>query len=55
MDSLRGVMGINRMDKVPNARIRQFCGEKKGVMKVFSDGSGMRRQRRMTGLVSGSM
>ena len=25
MDNLRGLLGIWRMDKVPNARIRQFC------------------------------
>ena len=25
MDNLRGLLGIRRMDKVPNARIRQLC------------------------------
>ena len=25
MDNLRGLLGIRRMDKVPNARIREFC------------------------------
>ena len=31
MDNLKGLLGIRRMDKVPNARIRQFCGVTKGV------------------------
>ena len=31
MDNLRGLLGIRRMDKVPNARIRQLCGATKGV------------------------
>ena len=31
MDSIRGLLGIRRMDKVPNARIRQLCGVTKGV------------------------
>ena len=31
MDNLRGLLGIRRMDKVPNARIRQLCGVTKGV------------------------
>ena len=31
MDKLRGLLGIRRMDKVPNAWIRQLCGVKKGV------------------------
>ena len=26
MDSLRGLLGIRRMDKVPNTRIRHLCG-----------------------------
>ena len=40
MDNLRGLLGIRRMDKVPNARIRELCGVKKGLM-VFSDGLAM--------------
>ena len=46
MDNLRGLLGIRRMGKVPNARIRQLCGvvkgvdEKKRLIKVFSDGFG---------------
>ena len=31
MDNLRGLQGIRRMDKVPNARIRQLYGVTKGV------------------------
>ena len=31
MDNLRGLMSIRRMDKVPNARIRELCGVTKGV------------------------
>ena len=30
-DNLRGLLGIRRMDKVPNARIRQLYGMTKGV------------------------
>ena len=30
MDNLRGLLGIKRMDKVPNARIRQLYGVTKG-------------------------
>ena len=29
MDNLRGILGIRRMDRVPNARIREFCGVRK--------------------------
>ena len=28
VDNLRGVLGIRRMDKVPNGRIRQLCDVK---------------------------
>ena len=31
MDNLRGLLGIRRMDKVPNARIRELCGVRKGL------------------------
>ena len=30
MDNLRGLLGIRRMDRVPNARIRKYCGVTKG-------------------------
>ena len=26
MDTLRGLLGIRRMDRVPNTRIRKLCG-----------------------------
>ena len=38
MDNLRGLMGIRRMDKVPNARIRKFCGVTKGVNERIDEG-----------------
>ena len=31
MDNLRSLLGIRRMDRVPNARIRELCGVTKGV------------------------
>ena len=31
INNLRGLLGIRRMDKVPNARIRQLCRLTKGV------------------------
>ena len=31
MDNLRGFLGIRKMDRVPNARIRELCGVTKGV------------------------
>ena len=43
MDNLRGLLGIKRMDKFSNARIRELCGVTKGLMKVFCDGSAMWR------------
>ena len=30
MDDLRGLLGIIRMDRVPNTQIRELCGVKKG-------------------------
>ena len=57
VDNLRGLLGIRRMDKALNARIRELCGVTKGwtneLMKVFYDGSAMRRGWRMTGLLRG--
>ena len=35
MDNLRGLLGIRRMNRVPNARIRELCGVTKGVF-VFA-------------------
>ena len=31
MDNLRGLLSIRRMDRVPNARIKELCGVTKGV------------------------
>ena len=31
MDNLRELLGIRRMDRVPNARIRKLCGVKEGL------------------------
>ena len=31
MDNLRGFLGIRRMNRVPNARIRELCRVKKGL------------------------
>ena len=38
MDNLRGLLGIRRMDKVPNARIRQLCRVTKGVDEKIDKG-----------------
>ena len=59
MDNLRGLLDIRRMNKVPNARIREFCSVMKGVdermMKVFSSGLAMWKEWRMAILLRGSM
>ena len=31
MDNLRRLLGVRRMDRVPNARIRELCGVTNGV------------------------
>ena len=38
MDNLRGLLGIRRMDKVLNARIRQLCGVTKVVAEKIDNG-----------------
>ena len=38
MDNLRGLLGIRRMDKVPNAQIRHFWGVTKGVDEKNDEG-----------------
>ena len=30
-DNLRGLLGVRRMDRIPNARIRELCGVAKGA------------------------
>ena len=54
MDNLRCLLGIRRMDKVPNARTRQLCGVRKGVDKKI-DGVLQWREWRMTRLLRRSM
>ena len=51
MDNLRGLLGIRRMDGIPNSQIRELCGVMKVLRKVFSNGSAMWREWRMTGLL----
>ena len=38
MYNLRGLLGIRRMDRVPNARIRELCGVTKGVDERIDEG-----------------
>ena len=38
MDNFRGLLGIRRMDKVPNAWIRELCVVMKGVDKKINEG-----------------
>ena len=38
LDNLRGLIGIRRMDRVPNARIMELCGVKKGLDERFDEG-----------------
>ena len=39
MDNLRGLMGIRRMDKVPNPRIRQLCRVTKSGDEKVNEGA----------------
>ena len=52
MDNLRGLLGIRRMDRVPNARIRELCGLKglgeridEGMLRWFGHVEMMERDR----------
>ena len=38
MDNLRGLLGIRRMDRVQNARIRELCRVKKGLDERIDEG-----------------
>ena len=38
MDNLRGLLGIGRINRVPNARIRELCGVTKGVDGRIGEG-----------------
>ena len=52
---VKGLLSIRRMDKVSNAQIRELRMWTKGLMKVFSNGSAMWREWKMTGLLRGYM
>ena len=38
MDNLRGFLGIRRMDRIPNAQIRELCGVRKGLAERIAEG-----------------
>ena len=38
MDNFRGLLGIRRMDRVPNARIRELCGVRNGLDERIDEG-----------------
>ena len=38
MDNFRGLLSIRRIHRVPNARIRELCGETKGVEERIDEG-----------------
>ena len=38
MENLRGLLGIRRMDRVPNIQIRELCGVRKGLDERFDEG-----------------
>ena len=38
MDNLRRLLDIRRMDRVPNARIKELCGVKKGLDERIDEG-----------------
>ena len=38
MDNIKGLLGIRRMDRVPNTRIKELCGLKKGVDERIDEG-----------------
>ena len=38
MDNLKSLLGIKRMDKVTNTRIRELCGVTKGVDERIDEG-----------------
>ena len=38
INNLRGLLGIRRMNRVPNALIRGFCGVTKGVDERIDEG-----------------
>ena len=38
MDNIRGLLGIRRVDRVPNARIRELCGVRKVLDERIDEG-----------------
>ena len=54
MDSLRSLLGIRRMDKVPSAWIKELCGVTKGVAGRIDWPCGKNGEQ-MTGLLRGSL
>ena len=38
MNNLRSLHGIRRMDRIPNARVRELCGMTKGVDQMIDEG-----------------
>ena len=38
MDNLKGLQGISRMDRVPNAWIKELCGVRKGLHERIDEG-----------------
>ena len=38
MDNIRGLLGIGRMDRVPNAWMRELCRVKKGLDERIDEG-----------------
>ena len=38
MDNLRRLLGVGRMDKVPNARMRELCGVRKDLDERIDEG-----------------
>ena len=38
MDNLRGLLGIRRMDSVPNAQLRELCKVANGVHQKINEG-----------------
>ena len=59
MWNLKGLLGIRRMDRVLNGRIRELCGVTKrvyeGLMRVFSGGLAIWRGWRREVLLRESM
>ena len=38
MDNLRDLLGIRKMDKVPNAQVKELCGVTKGMDERIDEG-----------------